>query len=243
MTTDKPGQVFALIPQAMAEIGAIRKTQTNKFDRYQFRGIDDLYNALHGPLSGLGLFIVPHEVRTVSTRVVETQAGKTQLETTMVVQYRIYGPDGSYVQAEAEGVGMDRGDKASNKAQTAAFKVLCFQVFMPPIEDGSDSEKDSPERGEPTKPKTTTKPKPARQQPTTVSTGKLGEARAAIVAWVKAHRDAAELAPDAVGDADFLVTASTWLYGAEGANSIERVQAMRESIEGGAVDLNTGRVK
>lgn len=91
------------------------------------------------------------------------------------------------------------------------------------------------------KPKTTTKPKP-RQQPTTIATGKLGEARAAIVAWVKGHRDAAELAPDAVGDADFLVAASGGLYGKDGANTIERVKAMRESIEGGAVDLNTGRV-
>ena len=225
MTTDTPGLVYALIPQAMAEIGAIAKTQTNKFDRYQFRGIDDLYNALHGPLSRFGLFIVPHEVKTVTTRVVETQAGKTQLETTMVVRYRIYGPDGSFVEAESEGVGMDRGDKASNKAQTAAFKVLCFQAFMPPIEDGSDSERESPERA------------PPRER----KASPLEMARRALYNDVKARRDTA-LTPDTgVSDGDFMVEVSRHMFAEEGAQTVEDVNKMGEAIEAGAYNLETGK--
>ena len=223
MTTDTPGLVYALIPQAMAEIGAIAKTQTNKFDRYQFRGIDDLYNALHGPLSRFGLFIVPHEVKTVTTRVVETQAGKTQLETTMVVRYRIYGPDGSFVEAESEGVGMDRGDKASNKAQTAAFKVLCFQVFLPPLEDASDSERDSPERAEP----------PPRQP----KLDSVELARQQLGAWTKDHRKGS----GGVQTGTFLRAVEAQLFGDEGANSVERIRAMREAIEAGQFDIKSGK--
>jgi len=242
MTTDKPGEVHAAISAAMLEIRAFAKTDRNDFHSYDYRGIDSIYNYMSRPIAAAGLHVNPHSIESVEHIPGKSAKGGPQLETRMHMIYRISAKDGSYVDVPAFGIGIDASDKGAAKAQTAAYKTMMFHVFMPPLTDNSDGDKDSPERGEPTKPKTTTKPKP-RQQPTTVSTGKLGEARAAIVAWVKGHRDAAELAPDAVGDADFLVTASTWLYGAEGANSIERVQAMRESIEGGAVDLNTGRVK
>jgi len=223
MTTDKPGQVYALIPQAMAEIGAVAKGQRNEYDRYDYRGIDDIYNHFHGPLSSLGLTIVPHEVKTVATREVKTAKGGTQLETTMVVVYRIYGPDGSYVQAEAEGVGMDRGDKASNKAQTAAFKVLCFQCFLPPLEDGSDSERESPERAE-----------PARGNP-------VNEAKRVLYDWTKAYRDESDLRPDASSDADFLRAVGRAMYGGDGPQAVVDCDKMKEAIRVGLYDLNDGK--
>lgn len=37
---------------------------------------------------------------------------------------------------------MDSGDKATNKAMSAAYKYACFQAFAIPV-DGNDSEKDS----------------------------------------------------------------------------------------------------
>ena len=224
----KPGEVFALIPKAMAEIGAIAKGQRNKFDGYDFRGIDDIYNAFHGPLSKLGLFIVPHEVKRSETREVPTAKGGTQLETTTTIVYRIYAHDGSYVTAEAEGVGMDRGDKASNKAQTAAFKVLCFQVFMPPIVDGSDSEKDSPERGAPSKP--APKAKAPKVSPLT-----------------QAKRDALlavdDLRTGHSGDmetGDFMAKIVKSEFGDQGANTTERVRALVNMVRAGVWELSSG---
>ena len=237
MTTDKPGEVFALIPKAMAEIGAIAKTEKNKFHHYKFRGIDSIYNAFHGPLSKFGLFIVAHAVEIVSTREVRTKSEGTQLEMVLAITFRIYAPDGSYVEVRCIGTGMDSGDKAAAKAHTAAYKVLCFETFMPPIEDDSDGDRDSPER-EDQQP-----PPPPRQQPTTIATGPIAEARASIVAWVKAHRDAAQLEPDAVKDDKFLLTVSREMYGGEGASTVARVTAMREAIAAGGFDLNTGMAK
>ena len=49
-------QIFSLIPKIMADVGAVAKTRKNQQQGYSFRGIDDLYLALHGPLSTHGVF-------------------------------------------------------------------------------------------------------------------------------------------------------------------------------------------
>ena len=224
----KPGEVFALIPKAMAAIGAIAKGQRNDFDRYNFRGIDDIYNAFHGPLSEVGLTILPHEIKSSTTREVPTAKGGTQLETTMQIAYRIYAKDCSYVTAIAEGVGMDRGDKASNKAQTAAFKVLCFQVFMPPIVDGSDSEKDSPERGAPSKP--APKAKAPKVSPLTQA---KREALDAI-------EDIRLGQTDALDNMAFLKKVSAGEYGPDGATTVAQVEALVTMARAGVWELSSG---
>ena len=43
------------------------------------------------------------------------------------------------------GEGLDRGDKAINKAMSSAYKNLCFQLFCIPVEPNQDSEFESPQ--------------------------------------------------------------------------------------------------
>ena len=43
---DTPGLIYEAIPRIMAAVGAIAKTHTNQQQRYNFRGIDDVYAAL-----------------------------------------------------------------------------------------------------------------------------------------------------------------------------------------------------
>ena len=231
MTDTAPGNVYHLIPQAMAEIGAIRKSERNDFDGYHYRGIDSIYNALHGPLSSLGLFIVPHKVESVEHVETKSSQGKPQLETRLVETFRIYAGDGSYVEAQVAAVGVDRGDKGANKAHTAAFKTLCFELFMPPLKDDSDSERESPDRA----------PAPARQQERKPSP--LAAARDALVAWVGPYRDERIDGGGGVSDLDFLAAVSRAEYGDEGANTLERIDALRKVIEAGGYALETGKAK
>jgi hypothetical protein len=64
------------------------------------------------------------------------------------VGYRIYGPDGSYIEAASYGEGTDSGDKATSKAMTMAFKYLLFELLC--IADPEDdADKHSPEEGIP----------------------------------------------------------------------------------------------
>lgn len=229
MSDTKPGQVFSLIPQAMEEIGAIAKTERNTFHKYDYRGIDSIYNAFSRPLAKCGLFIVSHAAEVLSSREVRTKKDGTQLEMVLAVTFRIYAPDESYVEFSCIGAGMDSGDKSAAKAHTAAFKVLCFEVFLPPIEDDSDGDKDSPEREE------LDRPPPPPPNPSPLALAKL-----ALYEWTQAYRDAADLRPDAVNDKEFLVSLARAMYGAEGATTVERVEAMREAIEAGGCNPETG---
>jgi len=67
----KTGDIFALMSNVMAEVGAVGKNQTNDFHRYKYRGIDDLYDAVHPALVKYGIWCAP-EVR--ETRIKYVQA-------------------------------------------------------------------------------------------------------------------------------------------------------------------------
>lgn len=137
-------QIYDLISCVMDEIGAVGKTSLNETQRYMFRGIDAVMNALNPALRNNGVFVVP-EVLEMSREERNGKNGGVLIYSVVKVKYTFYAPDGSSVSAVVMGEGMDSGDKSMNKAMSAAFKYACFQVFCIPTEEMKDSETDSPE--------------------------------------------------------------------------------------------------
>lgn len=136
--------VYQLVAAVQAELAkkGISKEQTNTFDKYKFRGIDDVYNALAPILSKHGLVIFPEVTnRTVVER--KSQKGGDLFHVTLDVAYHFVSiHDGSEMIVPVPGEAMDRGDKAINKAMSAAYKLACFQTFCIPIE-GQDAENET----------------------------------------------------------------------------------------------------
>lgn len=133
------------ISQIMKDIGPISKDNENKFQHYKFRGIDDVYKAVNPILVKHGVYCTP-DVEEVIREENKTKDGKAIYYTIVRVRYTFYAEDGSNVSASVVGEGMDSSDKSANKAMSAAFKMVFFQVFCIPTEEGSvDSEKDSHE--------------------------------------------------------------------------------------------------
>ena len=121
------------VQAALAKTG-IQKNQQNQQQRYNFRGIDDIYNALGPKLAEFGVCIMP---TVLDREVVEvaTQRGGRMNHVTLKVQLDfISSEDGSCKSIEVYGESMDSGDKATNKAMSAAYKTACFQVFCIPTE-------------------------------------------------------------------------------------------------------------
>ena len=153
--------IEAKLIQVMTGLGAVEKGRTNKFDKYNFRGIDDLYNALSPQLIEHGVVIYP-EVIDQWWDSYTTTGGKTEQRVRVKVRYTFRdvekdaGEIGGSLSAIVIGEGSDRGDKAANKAMTAAFKVALFQVLCIPTEEQSDSEFDSQDDGKSTYTSTTT---------------------------------------------------------------------------------------
>ncbi len=142
--SDTPQLIFQLIPKVMGEIGAIEKDRKNEQQGYKFRGIDDVYAAIHPALVRNGVFIVP-EVIDQQREERQTKHGGTLMYTILRVKHTFYASDGSNVVAVTVGEAMDSGDKSANKAMSAAMKYACLEVFAIPTEGDNDTENHSHE--------------------------------------------------------------------------------------------------
>lgn len=133
--------IFTLMPKVMADIGAIGKDRKNEKQGYKFRGIDDVYNAANSALSKNGVFSVPTVLE--ETRSERTNANGTLLFSVfMKIKYTFYAPDGSFIESVISSEAFDSGDKATNKALSAAQKYAFLQIFCIPTEEPKDSEID-----------------------------------------------------------------------------------------------------
>lgn len=136
--------IYKAISNAMAEVGAIGKDKRNQQQNFQYRGIDDVMNALHPVLISNGLFLTP-EVLEHKREERQTQRGGNLIYSIMKIKYTMYAEDGSNVSVVVIGEGMDSADKSSNKAMAIAMKYAMFQLFCIPTEEMVDPDSESPE--------------------------------------------------------------------------------------------------
>src|SRR6185503_10469292 len=139
----QPPLIYKLIAEvsaALADAGGIAKDRKNVQQGYAFRGIDDVYNALASVLATHGLVILP----VVEERaVVERQSAKGGALFYVTVRVRftlVAAADGSRHDCVMYGEAMDSGDKATNKAMSAAFKYMAMEVFCIPTEGDNDAD-------------------------------------------------------------------------------------------------------
>lgn len=142
---ENSGTIYKLIGQAIGKIGAIGKDRVSKdrngVEQFNYRGIDQVYNALNPVMAELGLFFCPRvldqkrEERT-------TRNGAVLTYTILSMEYTVYAPDGSSVVLQTVGEAMDSGDKSTNKAMSVALKYAMFQLFCIPTEEMKDPDAD-----------------------------------------------------------------------------------------------------
>lgn len=147
MNENKP-LIYEAISKAMAEIGAIGKEKRNQQQGFQYRGIDDVMNALYPVLSKHGLFLAP-EVLEHHREERQTQRGGNLIYSILKIRYTLYAADGSSISATVIGEGMDSADKSSNKAMSVAMKYAMFQLFCIPTEEMIDPDSETPPESAP----------------------------------------------------------------------------------------------
>ena len=163
-------QAISAVQMSLAKEG-IEKTQENKYDHYKFRGIDDVYNALAPVLAEHKLCILPRIIsRTCEERT--SKKGDALFYITVNAEFDfVAASDGSKHTVKIFGEAMDRNDKATNKAMSAAYKYACFQTFCIPTEGDNDADLTSHEvkqkskatAAKRSKPKTEPKPKARKE--------------------------------------------------------------------------------
>ena len=130
----------------MAGIGVIGKDRKNRQQGFNFRGIDDVQNALQPELIKHGLVVAPSVTRRTDSEVVSAKGAKGW-RVTLEVEFTFMNKHGATLTATTHGEAMDYADKATNKAMSAAFKYALFQTLCIPTEDqaADDVDNHSPE--------------------------------------------------------------------------------------------------
>lgn len=135
--------VYKAINAVQADLAreGIGKLRKNDQQGYKFRGIDDVYNALAPTLAKHGLCVLP---RCLSREVVErvNHKGTALFYVTVCAEFDfVCAEDGSkHTVGPMYGEAMDSGDKATNKAMSAAYKYAAMQAFAIPTEGDNDAD-------------------------------------------------------------------------------------------------------
>ena len=136
-------KVYKAINAVQAELSSVGITKDRRNMQgsgYNFRGIDDVYNAIAPLLAKHSLCILP---RVLTRECVEraSKSGGALFYVTVEVEFDfVSADDGSKHTVKTFGEAMDSGDKATNKAMSAAYKYAAFQAFSIPTEADNDAD-------------------------------------------------------------------------------------------------------
>ena len=133
-------QAINAVQGAMSKIGIAKNQRNTQGSGYNFRGIDDVYNALSPLLAEHGLCILPRMVHRVCEER-QSRSGGALFYVTVEAEFDfVCAEDGSKHTVRTFGEAMDSGDKGTNKAMSAAYKYAAFQAFAIPTEGDNDAD-------------------------------------------------------------------------------------------------------
>lgn len=139
--------VHQALNKVMEDVQAVKKDSKNQAQRFNFRGIDAVMNAVGPALRKYGVVILPEDVEVHRSNGT-TANGKPTAEVVLKVTYRVYGPGGDSIHGRVAAEAMDFGDKAIAKAMSVAYRTFLLQALTIPT-DEPDPDSESYERGVP----------------------------------------------------------------------------------------------
>lgn len=131
--------VVEAFSRVQADILAIEKNQRNRDQGFQFRGIDDVMNAVGPLLRTHGVIILPTAEEITTERYISKGGGHMH-GAIVKMRYTVYGPAGDSFGGSTYGQAADTSDKAVAKAESVAYRVFLLQgLTIPTHEDDPDA--------------------------------------------------------------------------------------------------------
>lgn len=128
--------IYGKLAEIMRNLNAIKKEKSGP--GYKFRGIDDIYNALHAHFATAGV-IITSEVLDNQREERTAKSGSLMLYVVLTVKFSYWAEDGSVISCVVVGEAMDMSDKATQKAMSNALKYALMQTFLIPTDDPKNS--------------------------------------------------------------------------------------------------------
>lgn len=122
----------------MCSVRAVGKDEWNDQQKFLFRGVDAVVNAVGPALREHGVTVIADRVRQVSVTEYETRPknpnvpGTRMVNRVVHVKWRIYGPSGDWLTGESFGESADSGDKSMSKALSVAYRTFLLQALCIP---------------------------------------------------------------------------------------------------------------
>lgn len=126
--------IYAALAAVMADVDHVAKRDVNQHQRFHFRGIDAVVNAVGPILRKHKVIVVPH-VQDVHYEPVSTSTGKPATACRVLADYAFYAEDGTSITARVAAESWDNGDKAAPKAMSVAFRTALLQALALPTDE------------------------------------------------------------------------------------------------------------
>ena len=125
--------IYESINRVMRDVTSLGKTQQNKHQGFNFRGIDDVMNHCGPAMRKHGVVAAPIKV--------EAAAGEKQLRNSvaksmdLIVTIRWANTEGEFMDTQVAAEAFDSGDKATAKAMSVALRTAYLQTLCLPTEE------------------------------------------------------------------------------------------------------------
>ena len=83
------GKIYEAINKVMSDIGVVQKNGENTFDKYKYRRIDDVMNALNPAMVKNHVFVTPTVLESTRQER-QSQKGQLMMYTVMKVKYTFF---------------------------------------------------------------------------------------------------------------------------------------------------------
>jgi hypothetical protein len=147
--------IYAALSAVMADVDHVAKRDRNEQQRFLFRGVDAVVNAVGPVLRKHHVLVIP-QTESVDYAQLTTRNGGSMTSCRVVVTYTFYAEDGSNISSRVAAESFDSGDKSTPKAMSVAFRTALLQALALPTDepepDGQTYDTGPPERPAPPPP-------------------------------------------------------------------------------------------
>lgn len=150
---DTPAEsIVDTLLKVMADTGAVGKDDVNQQQRFNFRGVDAVVNAVSPAMRKHGLVAIP-KVLDHETEHGTTRNGAHMVTVRLMVQYTWINRHGDSLETIVRSEASDMSDKATAKAMSVALRIAYLQTLaLPTDEKDPDAEYIERGNGQPSQP-------------------------------------------------------------------------------------------
>lgn len=126
--------IHTLMSRILADVGPVVKNQTNTSQNYNFRGVDQVVNAVNAAFKKHRVYPTS-SIMEAKFQDTHTTANKPTREVTGRVLFTFFAPDGSTTCSEVLTEALDQSDKGGPKAMSVALRICLLQMLLLPTTD------------------------------------------------------------------------------------------------------------